>query len=96
MIFTRELVERLALESGLLESSLSKPGNPMTDYGSVGDELQDFAKLLNEQLAVDTQRLLQWFRAVQDLNPKYLEPEDFALAERLKGEEKPAGVLPAG
>jgi hypothetical protein len=35
------------------------------------------------------QRLLQWFHAVQDLNPKYLEPEDFALAERLRS----AGVM---
>jgi hypothetical protein len=30
-------------------------------------------------------RLLQWFGAVQDLNPAYLEPEDHQLAERLRG-----------
>lgn len=32
----------------------------------------------------DIKRAIQWFHAVEDLNPAYLEPEDRALAERLK------------
>jgi hypothetical protein len=28
----------------------------------------------------------QWFNAVQDLNPKYLEAEDYALARRIHAE----------
>ena len=36
-------------------------------------------QLSNEEL--DLTR--QWFDAVQDLNPKYLEPKDFALARQL-------------
>lgn len=30
-------------------------------------------------------RVLQWLNAVEDLNRAYLEPEDFNLAQRLKG-----------
>lgn len=32
----------------------------------------------------DIQRVIQWFNAVDDLNPAYLEPEDNSLAQRLK------------
>jgi hypothetical protein len=36
-------------------------------------------KLTQEEL--DLTR--QWFNAVQDLNPKYLEPADYVLAKRI-------------
>ena len=31
----------------------------------------------------DIDRLRQWFDAVQDVSPKYLEPADFDLARRI-------------
>lgn len=32
----------------------------------------------------EVNRALEWFHAVQDLNPAYLEPEDYDLAQRLR------------
>lgn len=42
----------------------------------------------------DIQRLLQWFHAVEDLNPAYLEPGDHLLAQRL-GEPERKGAVTA-
>jgi hypothetical protein len=43
----------------------------------------------------DLNRMRQWFNAIRDVNPTYLEPRDYQLAERLHqaiGMEVPKGI----
>lgn len=71
--------------SEVMRFNMIPSGQPNPAFNGLYVRHEDYLRLEQErtQLLADANMYRQWFNAVQDLNPKYLEAADYQAAKKL-------------